>query len=81
MGKSTGNAIELMRVGRKAAAAPPQPRHHSLPPSLLQMTVYVFFPVAVFYYFNQPDWFDKRVEEKRVGKLTTSFPTLPAAQF
>ena len=31
-----------------------------------QMTIYVFFPVAVFYYFNIPEFFDRFVEEKRV---------------
>lgn len=33
---------------------------------LLQMTVYVFFPVVVFYYFNLPGFFEKRVASKRV---------------
>ena len=33
---------------------------------LLQMTIYVFFPVAVFYYFNLPGFFEKRVASKRV---------------
>lgn len=31
-----------------------------------QMTIYVFFPVAVFYYFNLPEFFEKRVANKRV---------------
>ncbi len=30
------------------------------------MTIYVFFPVAVFYYYNLPDLYEKRVEAKRV---------------
>eukprot|EP00118_Oscarella_pearsei_P000956 m.6228 g.6228 ORF g.6228 m.6228 type:complete len:82 (+) comp15311_c0_seq2:70-315(+) len=32
---------------------------------IMRMSVYVFFPVAVFYVFNHPDFFDKFVEEKR----------------
>ncbi|XP_065834169.1 protein PET100 homolog, mitochondrial-like [Oscarella lobularis] len=32
---------------------------------IMRMGVYVFFPVAVFYVFNHPDFFDKFVEEKR----------------
>lgn len=32
------------------------------------MTIYVFFPVAVFYYFNMPDFFEKFVAEKRVTR-------------
>lgn len=32
---------------------------------LLRMSIYVFFPVAVFYYFNVPHLFEKRVAEKR----------------
>ena len=35
-------------------------------PSYFQITIYVFFPVAVFYYFNVPDFFERFVEEKRV---------------
>ncbi|RDD47722.1 Protein PET100-like protein, mitochondrial [Trichoplax sp. H2] len=32
---------------------------------LFRMTIYVFFPVAIFYYFNKPDWYEKWVENKR----------------
>eukprot|EP00731_Ephydatia_muelleri_P018000 Em0011g40a len=32
---------------------------------LFRMTLYVFFPVAVFYVFNFPELFDRRVEDKR----------------
>lgn len=32
---------------------------------LFRMTLYVFFPVVVFYVFNFPALFDKRVEDKR----------------
>ncbi|XP_003384741.1 PREDICTED: protein PET100 homolog, mitochondrial-like [Amphimedon queenslandica] len=42
MKKSTGNAIELMRIG-----------------------LYVFFPVAIFYWFNHPDFFEKYVADER----------------
>lgn len=31
------------------------------------MTIYVFFPVSVFYYFNLPEFFDKYVASKRVS--------------
>ena len=30
------------------------------------MSIYVFFPVAVFYYFNLPQFFEKMVADKRV---------------
>lgn len=30
------------------------------------MTLYVFFPVGVFYYFNAPGYFDQQVERKRI---------------
>ena len=30
------------------------------------MTIYVFFPVALFYYFNRPEFYRKTVEEKKV---------------
>ena len=33
------------------------------------MTIYVFFPVAVFYYFNLPSFFEKYVDNKRVSFL------------
>ena len=33
------------------------------------MTIYVFFPVAVFYYFNLPTFFEKYVDSKRVSFL------------
>lgn len=33
---------------------------------LMRMTLYVFFPVGVFYYFNAPGYFDHQVERKRV---------------
>lgn len=33
-----------------------------------QMTLYVFFPVGVFYYFNAPGYFDHQVERKRVRR-------------
>lgn len=32
------------------------------------MTIYVFFPVALFYYFNRPEFYRKAVEEKKVLK-------------
>ena len=40
--------------------------YHSPLYSIPQMTLYVFFPVAVFYYFNRPEYFDREVEEARV---------------
>ena len=33
---------------------------------ILQMTIYVFFPVALFYYFNRPEFQRKALEEKKV---------------
>ena len=33
---------------------------------LFQMTIYVFFPVALFYYFNRPEFQRKALEEKKV---------------
>ncbi|CAI8028376.1 hypothetical protein GBAR_LOCUS16191 [Geodia barretti] len=33
---------------------------------LMRMTLYVFFPVGVFYYFNAPGYFDQKIEKKRV---------------
>ncbi|XP_046851326.1 protein PET100 homolog, mitochondrial-like [Xenia sp. Carnegie-2017] len=35
---------------------------------LLRMTIYVFFPVAVFYYFNMPDFYEEYVQS-RMKKL------------
>ncbi len=34
--------------------------------NLFQMTIYVFFPVALFYYFNRPEFQRKALEEKKV---------------
>lgn len=31
------------------------------------MSIYVMFPVAVFYYFNLPDFYEKYVSAKRVS--------------
>ena len=39
---------------------------------LLQMTIYVFFPVALFYYFNRPEFQRKAIEEKKVLSLIHS---------
>ena len=33
----------------------------------MQMSIYVFFPVAVFYYFNIPEFYENYVAEKRVS--------------
>jgi hypothetical protein len=33
---------------------------------LMRMTLYVFFPVGVFYYFNAPGYFDHKVEKRRI---------------
>jgi hypothetical protein len=33
---------------------------------MLQMTVYMTFPVAMFYYFNQPEFFEGWMMAKRV---------------
>ena len=33
----------------------------------VQMSIYVFFPVAVFYYFNIPEFYENYVAEKRVS--------------
>lgn len=32
---------------------------------LIRMTIYVFFPVALFYYFNRPEFYRKTVQEKK----------------
>ena len=32
---------------------------------LMRITMYVFFPVGVFYYFNEPDLYENYVAEKR----------------
>lgn len=32
---------------------------------LFRIGVYIFFPVAVFYYFNNPDFFDEYVLKKQ----------------
>ena len=32
----------------------------------LQIAMYVFFPVGVFYYFNLPDFYDRVVVKKKV---------------
>ena len=37
------------------------------------MTLYVFFPVGVFYYFNVPGHFDQQVERKRVSIIHTHY--------
>ena len=42
----------------------------------LQMTLYVFFPVGVFYYFNAPGYFDHKVEKRRVSDSTTRLDLL-----
>jgi amino acid transporter len=34
--------------------------------NIFQMTIYVFFPVALFYYFNRPEFQRKALEEKKV---------------
>lgn len=31
---------------------------------LLRMTIYVFFPVAVFYYFNKPNFYEDYVQKR-----------------
>lgn len=38
------------------------------------MTIYVFFPVALFYYFNRPEYYRKTVEEKKVCCYLASYP-------
>ncbi|XP_028404680.1 protein PET100 homolog, mitochondrial-like [Dendronephthya gigantea] len=35
---------------------------------LLRMSIYVFFPVAVFYYFNMPNFYEEYVQTT-MGKL------------
>ena len=62
---SIGNGLELMRVSEllilDITASLSSPSF-----STQQMTIYVFFPVAVFYYFNMPEFFERFVAEKRV---------------
>ncbi len=35
-------------------------------PFPLQISIYVFFPVVLFYYFNRPDVYKKTISEKKV---------------
>ena len=35
------------------------------------MSIYVFFPVALFYYFNRPDFYQRTVADKKVRVLTS----------
>ena len=33
------------------------------------MTIYVFFPVAVFYYFNMPNFYEEYVQKRMVSTI------------
>ena len=40
----------------------------------LQMTIYVFFPVGLFYYFNRPLFYRNLLEEKKVSAVFLFLP-------
>ncbi|XP_065892281.1 protein PET100 homolog, mitochondrial-like isoform X2 [Dysidea avara] len=44
---------------------------------LFRMSVYLFFPVGVFYFFNRPSFYDKYVKETREKLKATSTEKMP----
>ncbi|CAH1247838.1 PET100 [Branchiostoma lanceolatum] len=36
---------------------------------VFRLSVYVFFPVGIFWYFNQPDYFEEHVTKRREDRL------------
>ena len=39
----------------------------------MQMTIYVFFPVALFYYFNRPNLYRELLEKEKVKVHAVDF--------